>query len=88
MKTSKQFVLREIAGDTLLIPVGENPSAPQGMILLNAISLLIYQGIDAGNDLHTIVEDILHRYDVEKEQALSDAKEAISQMEHLGIIEN
>ncbi len=88
MKTSKQFVLREIAGDTLLIPIGETSSAPQGMILLNAISLLIYQGIDAGNDLHTIVEDILHRYDVEKEQALSDAKEAISQMESLGIIEN
>ena len=88
MRTSKQFVLREIAGDTLLIPVGETSSVPQGMILLNAISLLIYQGIDAGKDLHAIVDDVLHRYDVEKEQALSDAKEAISQMESLGIIEN
>lgn len=86
MKLSPNFVLREIAGDNLLIPVGEICSAPQGMVLLNDISLLIYQAIGDGKDADAILQDITERYDVETEQARSDMNDVLSQMKNLGII--
>lgn len=86
MKLSSHFVLREIAGDNLLIPIGEVSSAPQGMILLNDISLRIYQAIGAGNDTDAILQDIIDHYEVEPEQARSDLNDVLSQMENLGII--
>lgn len=86
MKLSSHFVLREIAGDNLLIPIGEVSSAPQGMILLNDISLRIYQAIGAGNDTDSILQDIIDHYEVEPEQARSDLNDVLSQMENLGII--
>lgn len=87
MKLSSHYVLREIAGDTLLIPVGDSAPAPQGMILLNEISLLIYQGIADGKQPDMILTDIVTHYDVEPERARFDMNETIAEMQRLEIIE-
>ncbi len=85
MKLSDKFVLREIAGDTMLIPVGQTDV--QGMLLLNPVSLLIYQQLQNGREPAEILQQIVAEYDVEQAQARDDLQETLAQMLRLGIIE-
>lgn len=85
MKLSNKFVLREIAGDSILIPIGQTDI--QGMLLLNPVSMLIYQGLQNGNEPEEILQQIITEYDVEKTQAQDNLKETLAQMRELGIIE-
>ena len=85
MKLSNKFVLREIAGDSILIPIGQTDI--QGMLLLNPVSMLIYQGLQNGNEPVEILQQIITEYDVEETQAQDNLKETLAQMRELGIIE-
>ncbi len=84
MKLSNKFVLREIAGDSMLIPIGQTDI--QGMMLLNPVSMLIYQGLQNGNEPEEILQQIITEYDVEETQAQNNLKETLAQMRELGII--
>lgn len=84
MKLSNKFVLREIAGDSILIPIGQTDI--QGMLLLNPVSMLIYQGLQNGNKPEEILQQIITEYDVEETQAQDNLKETLAQMRELGII--
>lgn len=45
MQISKNYVLRTIAGDNLLVPLGGSSTETKGMILLNELSLFVYESI-------------------------------------------
>ena len=45
MQISKNYVLRTIAGDNLLVPLGGSSTETKGMILLNEMSLFVYESI-------------------------------------------
>lgn len=48
MQISKNYVLRTIAGDNLLVPLGGSSTETKGMILLNEMSLFVYESIQKG----------------------------------------
>lgn len=85
MKLSNKFVLREIAGDFMLVPVGQTQL--QGMLLLNPLSMLIYRLLQNGEEPEEILHRIVAEYDVEQAQARDDLQKTLAQMLELGIIE-
>lgn len=87
MQISKNYVLRTIAGDNLLVPLGEAARKQKGMILLNELSLFVYESIQKGQTEDEILSRILDEYDVEIPQAAADLGEIISEFTKLGIIE-
>lgn len=48
MKIKDGFVLREVAGQAVVIAVGEASKEFHGMINLNATGKLVWQGIEQG----------------------------------------
>lgn len=85
MQISKNYVLRTIAGDNLLVPLGGSSTETKGMILLNELSLFVYESIQKGQT-EEILSHILDEYDVEIPQAAADLGEIISEFTKLGII--
>lgn len=85
MKVSNNFVLREIAGDSILIPVGQTDM--QGMLLLNPVSMLIYQELQSGKKTEEILQKLVVEYDVGRAQAQDDLEKTLVQMRELGIVE-
>lgn len=85
MKVSNKFVLREIAGDAILIPVEQTET--QGMLLLNPVSMLIYQELQNGKETEEILRRIVTEYDVAEAQAQEHLQETLMQMQKLGVIE-
>lgn len=72
MKTNKEYVLREIAGEPLLIPTGMASQKLNGMIRLTETAAFIWKQVDTASDLEEIVEKILQEFDVDEETARRD----------------
>ncbi len=86
MKIKLEFVLREIAGETLLVPVGKTALDLNGMLTLNALGGEIWQMLPEVKDEQEITERILAEYDADPEQVSADVHEFIEKLRALGIL--
>lgn len=69
------------------MPLGGSSTETKGMILLNELSLFVYESIQKGQTEEEILSRILDEYDVGLPQAAADLGEIISEFTKLGIIE-
>lgn len=88
MKIKGEFVLREIAGDFILVPVGQTALNINGMITLDPVAALIWKGLESEQDPPAILNEILDRFEVTEEIARKDLDDFIKQLESLNLLEN
>lgn len=88
MKISKEFILREIAGEYILVPVGKTALTFNGLVTVNEVGALIWGMLEKGSDVSTIVNGILDEYDVDEQTATADVLEFISYLKSNNIIED
>lgn len=86
MKINGNFVLREVAGEWLAIPVGESALKIGGMIVLNPVSRVIWQALSQETDMETVVQAITDSFDVSREEAMEDAAAFLEQMRSEGLL--
>lgn len=72
MKTNEFYILREIAGDNLLVPVGEATQRLNGMVQLTETAAFIWNHINEAKDLEELVKMITDEYEVDEETARND----------------
>lgn len=72
MKTNELYILRDIAGDSLLVPVGEATQRLNGMIHMTETAAFIWNHIDEAKDLEEIVSMLTAEYEVDEETARAD----------------
>ena len=80
MKINGTFTLREVAGEILVIPVGETALQMNGMIILNPVSKVIWECLEKEADSEQIVQAVLQQFDVAAEDAAADVAEFLNQM--------
>ena len=86
MKLKKEFMLREIVGETILIPVGESNNHFNGIITINEIGRFIWQNYESSKDEEDLLSKILDEYEVKKEIAKSDLDEFLGKLRESDII--
>lgn len=86
MKIKGEYVLREIAGDHILIPIGETAMEMNGLITVNDVGIFIWQELEKGTDEDQILQDILETYEVKEEEARKDLKSFLNKLEDSGMI--
>ncbi len=72
MKTNKDFMLRTIAGENVLIPVGQATQKFNGLISLNVVASFIWKQIDCCSTREEIVDKVLETFDVSQDAAYQD----------------
>ena len=72
MKLKGEFILREIAGDVILVPVGRTALAFNGIITLNQTGIEIWKGLQANKSREQLLDALLEQFDVPAEQAAKD----------------
>lgn len=87
MKINYELILREIAGDTFLVPIGEAAQQYNGMFVLNELGAFLWQHMEAAQDEEALVELVLNQYDVTREEATADIQEFIQGLREMGIVE-
>lgn len=87
MKKNKNFIVREIAGETILVPSEETAHDFNGMISLTDTAAFIWEHIEEAADFNQLVDMILNEYEVDRETAAVDASDFVMQLLQHGMIQ-
>ena len=77
MRINKEFVLREIAGDYVIIPTGQTVLEFNGMITVNEVGVSLWKMLQNEVTEDDLVKGILEEYEVEEDVAREDIREFI-----------
>ena len=72
MKTNKEYMLRDIAGEWVLIPTGLASQRLNGMIQLTDTAAFIWRQVDIAKNLQEIIMRVTEEFEVEEETAVQD----------------
>lgn len=86
MKIKKELIKREIAGDTILVPVGKSVYDAKGLFVLNELGAFIWDLLPGAADEETICQAVLDAYEVSPEEARQDIAEFLGRLRELDII--
>lgn len=86
MKRNSAFLLQEVAGTQVVIPVGSAAAKFDGMITLNAVGAYLWQLLETEQTLETLTTALTDRYDVTPETARTDAQAFVDSLLKAGAI--
>ena len=86
MKIKKELIKREIAGDTILVPVGKTVLDSNGLFVLNELGGFIWDILPKVEDEEAICKAILEEYEVSAEEAAQDVAEFMAKLRKLEIV--
>lgn len=86
VRATGEMVLREIAGEYLLIPTGETALKIHGMVTLSESGLLLWKKLQEECTEESLVEALLEAYEVDRETAQEDVREFLQQLEKAGLL--
>jgi|GEM_PF-4623466 len=86
LELSHDFILRQLNGQSYLIPIAGSWAKSAEVIHLNEVALKIIELLPAGEE--SILKEIVDTYEVDYETARCDLKEAIAEFVNIGIIKN
>lgn len=87
MKLKGEFVQREIAGEVILVPVGQTALEFNGIITLNQTGVEIWKGIREEKNREQILEQLLEQFEVSRETAQADMETFLQYLNENGLIE-
>lgn len=87
MKIVKEFILRDIAGECVLVPTGETTQEFNGLITLSDTARFIWEHLEKVDSTKEMVDLILEEYEIDEQTALRDTVQFVSQLVQAGFIE-
>ncbi len=88
-KTYRQrdgFAVREIAGETLLMPVRSNGTGPDSILILNPTGSVIWRALESPSRLDDIVAAVAAEFDVARDEARADVEAFLKTLGGAGLI--
>ena len=82
---NNDIVSRNIAGETILVPIRGNLADMQNIFTLNKIGAFIWERLDGKRPLSQIIGLLLDHFDVSSEEAENDILEFIAQVLATGL---
>ena len=86
MKIKDGFVLRDVAGSTVVVPLGVDHTF-QSMLKLNATGKLLWEKLTVGTTEETLVALLVSEYEIDEETATRDVRAFLDSLRHRGILE-
>lgn len=87
IKLKNGFLLREIAGENVVVPVDEARELFRGMIQLNGVGAFLWNLCSKETTIEQMTEALVEQYDVEKRKAECDVKNFVTQLKQKGLLE-
>lgn len=80
------FIIREIAGEALLVPVGEQTRILNGMVTLSQTGAFLWKAMDGRRDVKTLAQLLADECDVSVDDILDDVTAFLNKAEKNGLI--
>lgn len=86
MKRSTDFLLRDVAGTLVIVPVGAAVSVFPGMITLNATGAYLWELLETEQSVETLTDALVARYEVDGEKARADVEAFLTKLKPTGAL--
>ena len=86
MIRSEDFLLREVAGSQVLVPVGAATRDFAGIVTLNSVGVLLWNALETEQTNESLVKVLTARYDVSEEQAMADVEKFLRNLQEVGAV--
>ena len=86
MEIRKQLVKRNIAGDVILVPIGDASLELKGLVTLNETGELLWDRLPQAADAADLAAALRAEYDVDELTALQDAQAFLDALRQLNIV--
>jgi hypothetical protein len=86
MKISEDFVLRQVAGTWVVLPLKTDTVDFNGMVRLNDSGAMLWKILEQGASREELVQTLTERYNVPREQAAQDLDEFIGILNQVGCL--
>lgn len=87
MKIKDGYMLRSIAGYSVVVPIGDSTLDFNGVINLNETGTTLWKALENDATEEDLVKALLAEYDVDNERALTDVRSFVKKMLEAGLIE-
>ena len=87
MKVKKDYILREIANEVVVVPTGKEAIRFNGMLTLNRSAKILFEALYQEQTKDSLVNLLLDTYDISQEQAIKDVDEFLLILEERKILE-
>lgn len=87
MKIKDGYILREVAGTMIVVPVGEAAMNFNGMISLNETGAFLWRLLENEIEPKVLLQELMKEYDVEEEQAKNDITEVLNKLYRAGVLD-
>lgn len=88
MRIKQGFVMRDVAGQAVVIATGDASKDFHGMVKLNQTAADVWRGVEEGLDAQAIAQRLVADYDVDAERALADVEALVARMREQGFVED
>ena len=87
MKIKDGFILREVAGNYIVVAVGDAVKNFNGIINLNETGAFLWKRLEEGATEEQLKESLLNEYEVDDEIAERDIKAFINKLAEKGLLD-
>lgn len=86
MELKLQLVKRDVAGDIILVPVGDASLKIKGLITLNETASVLWDALPQADGAEQLADALENEFDADRETLLRDAEDFLESIRKLGII--
>ncbi len=87
MKRKADFLLQNVGGQDLLVPLGAKVMEMNCLIILNATARCIWELLAEDRSVEDLAGEVAERFDVGKEKALADVRAFLDDIAQFGLLE-
>ena len=86
MKKIKQFIMKKVSDDYVLIPCHETAEEMGDVITLSETAAYIYQMVDQCNSITELTQKVSEHYQIEADNIRQDVTDTLQQLAAAGLI--
>ena len=87
MQIKKEMILREIAGENILVPGADAILNLNGLFVMTETATFIWETLPLVENEEQLVDKMLEEYEIDRETAQNDISEFLDKLRSFGIID-
>ena len=87
MKRKNDFIMQDVGGENLLVPLGAQVMDLNGLITLNDTAACVWELLAAERSLDELTAAVAERFDVDPETARADVQTFVDEIAKIGLLE-
>ena len=87
MIIKKELIKRDVAGDTVLVPVGKTVYDSNGLFILNEVAAFLWDRLESAVSEEELLMAVLAEYEVSEDAARQDLQDFLAELRKMGILD-